>query len=228
VDEQSAKIEQPGILDGRGRGFMSPDPGWFLEADPTNPQTWNLYSYALNNPLKFTDPAGMYCFYGGDGDAPDNDSDLSEYDFTHSEADCGSQWIEKSTTITVTPQPSDPAPSCSDFTGPIAPPTGPVSYRQQAQCNSQKSLPGLYQAFKTHGIQDFNGSSAFGDRANRINAGNFNFGATMAAMGKTLNGAAYWAGVGAELSNSESQANWAMGQSACTRADAKRFAFAQR
>jgi RHS repeat-associated protein len=32
--------------------FMSPDPGWFMEADPTNPQTWNLYSYALNNPLK--------------------------------------------------------------------------------------------------------------------------------------------------------------------------------
>lgn len=28
-------------------------------AKPWNPQTWNRYSYALNNPLKFVDPNGL-------------------------------------------------------------------------------------------------------------------------------------------------------------------------
>lgn len=35
--------------------FISPDP---VESDRENPQTLNLYSYVLNNPLKYTDPTG--------------------------------------------------------------------------------------------------------------------------------------------------------------------------
>jgi hypothetical protein len=42
--------------------FISPDPSGLSYADPGNPQSFNLYSYALNNPLKFTDPTGLaYC-----------------------------------------------------------------------------------------------------------------------------------------------------------------------
>ncbi len=33
--------------------FMSPDP---LGGDMTNPQSLNRYAYALNNPLRYTDP----------------------------------------------------------------------------------------------------------------------------------------------------------------------------
>ncbi len=35
--------------------FISPD---IFVTDPTNPQSWNRYSYCLNNPLKYIDPSG--------------------------------------------------------------------------------------------------------------------------------------------------------------------------
>jgi RHS repeat-associated protein len=39
--------------------FMSPDPSGLAYADPFNPQSFNLYSYARNNPLTNVDPSGM-------------------------------------------------------------------------------------------------------------------------------------------------------------------------
>ncbi|MCX6620776.1 MAG: RHS repeat-associated core domain-containing protein, partial [Acidobacteria bacterium] len=39
--------------------FTSPDP-LMASAHVLNPQTWNRYSYALNNPLRITDPEGLY------------------------------------------------------------------------------------------------------------------------------------------------------------------------
>jgi RHS repeat-associated protein len=39
--------------------FMSPDPSQLYYSDPMNPQSFNLYAYVLNNPLKFIDPSGL-------------------------------------------------------------------------------------------------------------------------------------------------------------------------
>jgi RHS repeat-associated protein len=49
-----ARYYDPGI----GR-FISPDT--FVQ-DPANPQSFNRYSYCLNNPLKYTDPTGWWTF----------------------------------------------------------------------------------------------------------------------------------------------------------------------
>jgi RHS repeat-associated protein len=46
----NARLYDPAL----GR-FLSPDP--YIQ-DPTNRQNFNRYSYALNNPLKYTDPSG--------------------------------------------------------------------------------------------------------------------------------------------------------------------------
>jgi RHS repeat-associated protein len=51
--------------------FTSPDIP-LLDQDPSDPQSWNLYSYVRNNPLIFTDPTGR-CKQGADGKYHDSD-----------------------------------------------------------------------------------------------------------------------------------------------------------
>lgn len=43
--------------------FLSPDPSQLDYADPTNPQSLNLYAYVRNNPLINIDPNGLDCYY---------------------------------------------------------------------------------------------------------------------------------------------------------------------
>ncbi len=37
-----------------------------IDQDPSDPQSWNLYSYVRNNPLKYVDPTGQDCVYTDD------------------------------------------------------------------------------------------------------------------------------------------------------------------
>jgi hypothetical protein len=62
--------------------FSSPDPSGLYYADPTNPQTLNLYSYVVNNPLRFVDRTGLtICDWGSsdqDGEDYDDDADCAK------------------------------------------------------------------------------------------------------------------------------------------------------
>ncbi len=50
----------PRFYSGAQGRFTSPDPP-FLDQSPGSPQSWNLYSYVRNNPLRFSDPTGRTC-----------------------------------------------------------------------------------------------------------------------------------------------------------------------
>ncbi len=60
--------------------WMHPDPAGLAAVDPSNPQSWNRYAYALNNPLSNIDPTGLDCVYlndAGDGvESIDSESDI--------------------------------------------------------------------------------------------------------------------------------------------------------
>ena len=65
--------------------WMSPDPRGNSVADFSNPQSWNMYSYVLNNPLKYVDPFGLDCAYLNDSGTGIESSDRSS-----SIGECGS------------------------------------------------------------------------------------------------------------------------------------------
>jgi RHS repeat-associated protein len=62
--EISLDYAQARYYSGSEGRFTSPDP-LLASGRPALPQSWNRYSYALNNPLRFTDPSGLI-----DGPAP--------------------------------------------------------------------------------------------------------------------------------------------------------------
>ncbi|HVB57033.1 MAG TPA: RHS repeat-associated core domain-containing protein [Candidatus Acidoferrales bacterium] len=89
--------------------MTSPDPG-NAGADPSNLQSWNMYSYVMNNPLRLTDPTGM---------DPDNGCS-SAYDyFTNPE--CGGIIDTRISNSTMPPLISQrwhfQTPPCSDNDG---------------------------------------------------------------------------------------------------------------
>ncbi|MEE8414588.1 MAG: RHS repeat-associated core domain-containing protein, partial [Dehalococcoidales bacterium] len=50
--------------------YYDPVIGRFISADPiipnpSNPQSYNRYSYVLNNPLKYVDPSGNIVLFNG-------------------------------------------------------------------------------------------------------------------------------------------------------------------
>src|SRR5580658_4962481 len=72
--------------------FMSPDPSGLVFASLANPQSLNLYAYAQNNPLIYTDPTGLDCAYlnnAGNG--------VESVDQQSNSGECGSNggyWVD--------------------------------------------------------------------------------------------------------------------------------------
>jgi RHS repeat-associated protein len=64
--------------------FMSPDPSGLLTQRPADPQSWNMYAYARNNPLIFIDPTGLDCVYANDAG-----NGVESIDHSSNSGECG-------------------------------------------------------------------------------------------------------------------------------------------
>jgi RHS repeat-associated protein len=73
--------------------WISPDPAGLSAVDSTNPQSWNRYAYALNNPLSFKDPTGLECVWD-DGSYDSNDD--PDTGSAGSCSDAGGSWVDHS------------------------------------------------------------------------------------------------------------------------------------
>jgi RHS repeat-associated protein len=74
--------------------FMSPDHP-LIDQHPENPQSWNLYAYARNNPLINIDPTGLGCVTDL-GQGSDKDHESVEFNNSISSDDCANQhgtWV---------------------------------------------------------------------------------------------------------------------------------------
>ena len=81
--------------------FMKPDEP-FADQDEANPQSWNLYSYVRNNPLRYIDPTGNACVSDGNGGWRDDNSGGE----TCAQVNAANQNAQPSVTVTATAPPN--------------------------------------------------------------------------------------------------------------------------
>jgi RHS repeat-associated protein len=82
--------------------FMQPDEA-FNDQNTHDPQSWNLYSYVRNNPLRYTDPTGDACVSDGNGGWKDDNSGGE----TCAQVNAANQNAQPSVTVTATVLPFD-------------------------------------------------------------------------------------------------------------------------
>ncbi|MGC1617888.1 MAG: RHS repeat-associated core domain-containing protein [Candidatus Acidiferrum sp.] len=128
--------------------FNSPDP---VSGNPTNPQTWNRYSYVVNDPINLTDPEGEYCQWddGSTDDEPEGGG--------ASQDECedqGGTWIDDGGGGGDDPCASSTADSCVSVTADA----GDNEELQQAMDNCVDALYGVEMTSFTPAEPGKNGS----------------------------------------------------------------------
>jgi hypothetical protein len=187
------------------------DPTGLNAVDLSNPQSWNRYAYALNNPLSNTDPTWLYCEYLGESDESD---DGAGFDFHSSSGECGHNggtWFDDPTTTVTVNGGTNEVDTVSTFTGNDGL-TPLVTTQAVRDCNNPPSLPSgqsinfniqqtkqVSQQLDPYNLNTGTRNWWFKHMVERggpwdykqygeqyVDAGNFNYGATCGAMGEML------------------------------------------
>ncbi len=87
--------------------WVSPDPAGLSAVDLSNPQSWNRYAYALNNPLSFMDPSGLCSQDSSGGYWDSNDAGTYLYDGSCNGGGGTPTVTSPGVTVTATPLPND-------------------------------------------------------------------------------------------------------------------------
>lgn len=111
--------------------FSSPDPSGVAYADPSNPQSFNLYAYVMNNPLINIDPAGTECVWddGSYDSVEDFQTGTASVDASGNYTGCtdqGGTWVDHSvfTSNNMADWSSQANSTLADFVFPAARVTG--------------------------------------------------------------------------------------------------------
>jgi len=76
--------------------WMMPDPAGMAAADPANPQSWNRYTYVMNNPLNATDPLGLQSASQNDQCSPNSGQPIGDGNGRQPGKECGTGAIDGS------------------------------------------------------------------------------------------------------------------------------------
>jgi RHS repeat-associated protein len=185
---------QARYLGSRFGRFLSPDPE-NAGASPTNPQSWNMYAYVLNNPLILIDPTGMECVWDDRSYDANDDKDSGSSDKCSS---LGGTWVDHSfftnTTNNGIPWSSwspnaNSNLTCGGITAPAAPSGQSYTGNMLKDSTQNMSFAGFLRAVAPGGPQDFKNIPAYRSQMSYQDlaaAGNFNYGAAAAARNWTL------------------------------------------
>ncbi|MGH9771272.1 MAG: hypothetical protein ACRD4Q_06200 [Candidatus Acidiferrales bacterium] len=172
---------------------MSPDPG-NAGADPGNPQSWNMYSYVLNNPLGLVDPSGLDTCQGWSDVNGSTDESPQDKD---SCAAAGGTWIPTlNQTITVNGGPDNSSsPSDSNYSvdlswytpDTLAPPQAPGQKQPLLVCAAETAnQSSLAQLAGTNGKSGFFNGLANGVLGNTFSSVvSFAYGGSSTEFGTT-------------------------------------------
>ena len=143
--------------------FLSPDPSGLAYVDPGNPQSWNLYSYVLNDPLVNIDPTGTKC--------------------TGTEATGNSQSVSDVGSAPAAAE-NNPPPSCSKPVTTILHQNGSVSYQETVEVSGSEPSTdlALLQTDNDAGVSGSQVPANTGNAPSNITCG------TVLPNGKTVGG----------------------------------------
>lgn len=122
--------------------FMNPDPAGTAAANPANPQSWNRYTYVMDNPVTGIDPSGLLCVPGHCPDDPPGGLVLTADDFDTyrqiGQRTVSHPWVSP----VVSRQGNVPAPSAPAQPPATAPATPPPSNVPTAPAPAPQTDPG--------------------------------------------------------------------------------------